>query len=99
MHITLPKTRKRKKYFDFNARTLITLWGDINGSTSALYDYPWREWSGLIKEYYYKRWEMFYDYALGCLKNHKLYDIQKRKRLCTKGKVYVISVWGKTWRV
>lgn len=69
----LAKSEEEKKYFDLNARTLITFWGDINGSTSALYDYSWREWSGLIKEYYYKRWQMFYDYALGCLKHHKIF--------------------------
>lgn len=60
-----------KRYFDMNARTLLTSWGDINGKTSALYDYAWREWSGLIKEYYYKRWQMFYEKALNCLKHKK----------------------------
>lgn len=57
----LATDEKEKKYFDINARTLLTLWGDINGNVSALYDYAWREWSGLIKEYYYPRWQMFYE--------------------------------------
>ena len=59
---------QEKRYFDLNARTLLTSWGDIRSNTSALYDYAWREWSGLIKEYYYKRWKMFYNRALFCLK-------------------------------
>lgn len=55
-----------KKYFDLNARALITLWGNIYGEDS-LFDYSWREWSGLVKGYYYVRWQMFYDEALACL--------------------------------
>lgn len=67
----LASDEDEKRYFDKNARTLLTSWGDINGNTSALYDYAWREWSGLIKEYYYKRWDMFYTYVLNCLKNNR----------------------------
>lgn len=59
---------EEKKYFDRNARTLITLWGDVDGDT-CLFDYAWREWSGLIKEYYYPRWEVFYSQALIHLEN------------------------------
>ncbi|MCC8016811.1 MAG: alpha-N-acetylglucosaminidase [Clostridiales bacterium] len=65
---------EEKKYFDFNARTLVTLWGDINSDLPQIYDYSWREWSGLIKEYYYPRWKMFYDYALNCLEKGKVFD-------------------------
>ena len=103
----LAKNEEEKKYFDFNARTLITLWGDINGSTSALYDYSWREWSGLIKEYYYKRWEMFYDYALDCLKNHKLYIYRNGNNYAQREKYRSFAFgkklnkfeleWGKTY--
>ena len=64
----LATDEKEKRYFDMNARTLLTSWGDIRSNTSALYDYAWREWSGLIKEYYYKRWKMFYNRVLFCLK-------------------------------
>lgn len=67
----LATDESEKYYFDMNARTLLTSWGDINGNTSQLYDYAWREWSGLIKEYYYKRWQMFYNKALHCLKHKK----------------------------
>lgn len=65
----LARNEEEKRYFDKNARTLITLWGDIDGDTSALYDYSWREWSGLIKEYYYVRWEMFYNEAITHMQN------------------------------
>ncbi len=65
----LATSEEERKYFDKNARTLITLWGDINGDCSYLYDYSWREWSGLIKEYYYVRWQMFYNEAITHLEN------------------------------
>ncbi len=62
----LATDEEEKKWFDLNARTLITLWGDIAGDTSHLFDYSWREWSGLIKDYYYRRWELFYTDAIKC---------------------------------
>lgn len=71
----LATDEKEKRYFDLNARTLLTSWGNISSNTSALYDYAWREWSGLIKEYYYKRWQMFYDRALYCLKHKRAFFI------------------------
>lgn len=57
-----------KKYFDYNARTLITLWGDVNAKVPYLYDYSWREWSGMVGDYYYTRWKMFYEECERCLK-------------------------------
>lgn len=62
---------EEKKYFDLNARAQITLWGDIDSDAIFLCDYSWREWSGLIKEYYAVRWQMFYDEAITCLKSNK----------------------------
>lgn len=57
-----------EKYYDKCARTLITLWGDI-GRDPALCDYAWREWGGLIREYYLPRWRMYYDSVLENMKN------------------------------
>lgn len=61
---SLATDEAERLWFDKHARTLVTLWGHIDGNTAQLYDYSWREWSGLIKEYYYKRWKMFYDDAI-----------------------------------
>ncbi len=60
-----------KRYFTFNAKVLVTLWGDINSRSYLLYDYSWREWSGLLKDYYYVRWDMFYSRAIDCLEQRK----------------------------
>lgn len=57
----LATSEEEKRYFDKNARTLISLWGNINDDCSALYDYSWREWNGMVKGYYYKRWSIFYN--------------------------------------
>lgn len=62
---------KEKRRFELNARTLITVWGYKGGSTAALYDYSWREWSGLIGEYYRVRWQMFYDEVINTMENGK----------------------------
>ena len=50
-----------KDLFEYNARALITTWSD---EKSQLIDYAHREWSGLLKEYYYPRWEMFFDWLI-----------------------------------
>lgn len=67
----LATSEEERRWFDRHARTLITIWGPADGNTSALYDYAWREWSGLIHEYYYVRWKMFYDEAVRCLEKSR----------------------------
>jgi len=41
--------------YEWNARNLITLWGPRN---SSLHDYAQKQWAGLMKDFYYPRWEM-----------------------------------------
>lgn len=62
---------KEKGYFTFNAKVLVTLWGDINKKDFLLYDYSWREWNGLLKDYYYIRWKLFYNRVIECLEKGK----------------------------
>ncbi|MBB6126015.1 alpha-N-acetylglucosaminidase [Mucilaginibacter lappiensis] len=51
-------TEKEKNLYEFNARDLVTLWGD---KESGLREYSNRQWAGLIKGYYKPRWELFLD--------------------------------------
>ena len=45
-----------------NARTLITTWGDeVNANQGGLRDYSYRAWSGMLKDFYYPRWEYFFE--------------------------------------
>jgi alpha-N-acetylglucosaminidase len=48
------------------AAKLITVWGS-DTDTWTLHDYAWREWSGLIRLFYAKRWEMFWKEMDGIL--------------------------------
>ena len=51
-------SEKEKNLYEFNARDLVTLWGD---KESGLREYSNRQWAGLIKGYYKPRWELFFD--------------------------------------
>ena len=42
----------------------------MRGKEVLLHDYAWREWSGLIGEYYAKRWAIFYPEAIKILENN-----------------------------
>lgn len=50
-------TEEEKAYFEMNARTLISVWGD----SFHLWDYANRDWDGLVDTYYKVRWERFFD--------------------------------------
>ena len=41
-----------------DATSLVTIWG-ADGDP-RIFDYSWREWSGLISGYYLPRWQKFY---------------------------------------
>lgn len=78
----LATSEKEKRYYDKNARTLITLWGDIYGDNSMLYDYAWREWNGLIGEFYAVRWKKFYDAAIHALEAGQSFNLEAGKKVC-----------------
>lgn len=67
----LATDEEERRYFDLNARTQITLWGDIDTDTTQLFDYAWKEWSGLIREYYYPRWSLFYSEIIDAVEKHR----------------------------
>ena len=54
------KTLPEKDYYEMNARTLISVWGD----SFHLSDYANRDWDGLVETYYKVRWKMFFDAVL-----------------------------------
>lgn len=53
-------TEKEKAVYEFNAKDLITLWGDAN---CKLHEYSCRQWSGLLNDFYKPRWEQFFNAA------------------------------------
>lgn len=64
-------TNRESDLYEFNARDLITLWGDKN---SPLHEYANKQWSGLIKGFYKPRWQMFFDELAESLKDNKPFD-------------------------
>jgi alpha-N-acetylglucosaminidase len=72
------KDAAEKDYYEKNARTLITVWGD----TSSLTDYARRGWSGLISNYYAPCWIMFIDKVTACTEQHKVFDEQAFVKEC-----------------
>lgn len=58
-------TDEERKLYEYNAASLVTVWGEEDNS--ILFDYAWKEWSGLISSYYRKRWSMFFDMLQNCL--------------------------------
>lgn len=51
----------QKNLLEYNARALITTW---TAQQSSLVDYAHREWSGLIRDYYAPRWQLFFDWMV-----------------------------------
>jgi len=50
-----------------DARRLITTWG--GREFSSMHDYSYRQWGGLLKDFYYERWRAFFSYVTN---NHTL---------------------------
>lgn len=47
-------------YYRWNARTLLTTWGNRHAANvGGLHDYAHREWSGMLRDFYYPRWKTF----------------------------------------
>ncbi|MDP2338584.1 MAG: alpha-N-acetylglucosaminidase [Bacteroidota bacterium] len=66
-------TDEEKNLYEFNARDLITLWGNRD---CPIHDYANRQWSGLLKGFYEPRWEMFFQYVDSCLQNNLPVDMK-----------------------
>jgi len=48
---------EERRLYEWNARNQITLWGPRD---SILHDYAAKQWSGLIRDFYAPRWELFF---------------------------------------
>ncbi|MBR0174728.1 MAG: alpha-N-acetylglucosaminidase [Bacteroidales bacterium] len=70
------RTSEEKDYFEMNARTIISVWGD----SFRLCDYANRDWDGLIETYYKPRWQMFFDAVIAAFDAGEEYVDQKSPR-------------------
>lgn len=48
-----------RKHYVENSRFLVTTWADFTGNT--LSDYASKMWSGLLRDYYFSRWEVWFN--------------------------------------
>lgn len=56
----LGKTATEKDLYEWNARVQITTWGNRTcADKGGLRDYAHKEWQGLLKDFYYKRWSIY----------------------------------------
>jgi alpha-N-acetylglucosaminidase len=62
---------KEKRYYEHDARNIITTWG---GKAQSLNDYANRSWAGLMRSYYRERWKMFIDEAIAATINKRTFD-------------------------
>ena len=59
-----------KNYYEMNARSLITIWGD----SYHLTDYANRSWAGLTNQYYSVRWDRFINKVIEAAEKKKNFD-------------------------
>ena len=58
----LGTTPQEKDLYEWNARVQITTWGNrMCADKGGLHDYAHKEWQGILKDFYYKRWKIFMD--------------------------------------
>ena len=57
----LGTTPEEKDLYEWNARVQITTWGNrVCANDGGLRDYAHKEWYGLLKDFYYKRWAAYW---------------------------------------
>lgn len=55
------ETDREKQLYEWNARVQVTTWGDRTAADEGgLHDYAHKEWAGLLKDFYYPRWKIFF---------------------------------------
>lgn len=67
----LGTTPQEKDLYEMNARDLITLW---TGQDCTIHEYACKEWAGMLKGFYKKRWISFFDYVNQCWNQNKEID-------------------------
>lgn len=65
----LGKTRREKNYYEQQARTILTIWGG-----PVLNDYANRMWGGLVKDYYARRWNLFFNAVIQAVQDGGTFD-------------------------
>ncbi len=55
-------TDAERDHYEWNVRVQITTWGNRSAAeTGKLREYAHKEWSGVLRDYYYPRWKTYFD--------------------------------------
>lgn len=60
------RTEEERGLYSFNQTLQVTHWGPFGVPTvdgDPIHEYAWKEWGGLLSEYYLPRWRMFLSHA------------------------------------
>jgi alpha-N-acetylglucosaminidase len=85
--------------YERNARYLLTLWGPPSKG-AFLHDYACREWSGLIRGFYLKRWQQFFDFLDAQPPGYsedKLYRVMDRPGDESNAFYHALTAWEASW--
>ena len=73
---SLGNTPEEKDLYEWNARVQITTWGNREcADKGGLRDYAHKEWNGILKDFYYKRWAAWWEMLQGVLDGGETQDI------------------------
>ena len=67
--------QEEKDLYEWNARVQITTWGDREcADNGGLRDYANKEWNGLLRDFYYPRWELYFKALEAQMEHNSLPD-------------------------
>ena len=95
------QNKKQSDLYEYNARCLVTLWE--SDYSAVFFDYSWRLWSGLIKQYYKPRWNQFFDMIEHKMKTGQSYQdshlrLSYNRPVHNSNKFYAKQYkWEKKW--
>ena len=81
---------QEKRYYEQNARNLLTTWGDRG---IKLNDYANRSWAGMMKDFYGVRWQMFFDAVDDTLSAGEVFDDVQKQALENRMTAFEKSWW------
>ena len=70
------QTDDEKALYEWNARNLITLWGEkcTENQYDDLNNYAYKQWAGMFSDYHLVRWSRFFDEVETAIRNNKVWN-------------------------
>lgn len=70
------ETNEEKGLYEWNARNLITLWGEkcTENQFDDLNNYAYKQWAGMFSDYHLVRWNKFFDEVESSIKSNKIWN-------------------------